>query len=352
MLEKLLVPFSFKLRRKIHDLKVIFFEITDSCNINCIHCGSDCIKSDKNTELAPDIIIKTLKDIKKKYKSHNILVILSGGEPVLYKELNKLTYEINKLEFPWGLVSNGFAWSDNIFNIFKNNNLASVTISLDGLEEEHNWLRGHKSSFKNALKTIKRLSMAPFYQVMDVITCVNKKNIYKLDNIKDLLISLGVKKWRLFTISPIGRASTVPELFLNETEYKYMLDKVLEYKHDKNINLDLAACSYLGQNYELKIKEHRFFCKAGINVAGIMVNGDILACPNIDRRFKQGNIYKDNFINVWEKKYYEFRNRSWMKNGACKTCSDWNYCQGEGFHLRDYETKKTKLCHINEFKLY
>jgi radical SAM protein with 4Fe4S-binding SPASM domain len=270
---------------------------------------------------------------------------------VLYGNLNMLTYEINKLEFPWGLVSNGFSWSDEIFKIFKNNNLASVTISLDGLEEEHNWLRGHKSSFKNAVKTIKKLCKEPICQVFDVITCVNKRNIYKLDNIKELLINLGVKNWRLFTIAPIGRATKTDDLFLNELQYKHMLDKLLEYKTNKNININLAACSYLGQNYELKIKKYRFFCKAGINVAGIMVNGDILACPNIDRKFKQGNVFKDSFIDTWEKQYKVFRNRTWMKNDICSTCKDWSYCQGEGFHLRDYETKKTKLCYLNEFKL-
>jgi len=94
-----------------------------------------------------------------------------------------------------------------------------------------------------------------------------------------------------------------------------------------------------------------FFCRAGINVAGIMVNGDILACPNIDRRFTQGNIRSDSFLDVWEYGYEAFRDRNWMKTGPCETCEEWAMCQGGCFHLRDYETRQTKLCHVRAFQL-
>lgn len=351
MFDKFFFPVSSSLKRKIHELNTVFFELTNACNISCLPCGSDCKKSETPSELPLDKIIEVLKDIKEKYDSHKILIILSGGEPLLYSKLFELSAEITKLEFPWGMVSNGFAWTDEHFKKAKQTKLGSITISLDGLEPEHNWLRGHNDSFRKATKTIKKLVEDPFYQAMDVITCVNKKTVYKLDEIRNLLISLGVKDWRLFTISPIGRASSISELFLDSTEYKFMLDKVLAYKNKPEIKVDLSGCSYLGQNYELKIKKSRFFCQAGNNVAGIMVNGDILACPNIDRAFKQGNVFKDKFTNIWETKYKEYRNRNWMKVGICKDCSDWNFCFGGPLHLRDAETKKTKLCHIKEFKL-
>lgn len=40
--------------------------------------------------------------------------------------------------------------------------------------------------------------------VFDVVTCVNKHSYMRLEELKDFLISLGVKGWRLFTIFPVG----------------------------------------------------------------------------------------------------------------------------------------------------
>ena len=82
-----------------------------------------------------------------------------------------------------------------------------------------------------------------------------------------------------------------------------------------------------------------------------MVNGDILACPNIDRRFRQGNVGTDSFVEVWENKYLQFRDRSWMKTDRCRTCSEWKMCQGNSFHLWDVEASRPKLCHFRDFDL-
>ena len=112
-----------------------------------------------------------------------------------------------------------------------------------------------------------------------------------------------------------------------------------------------SDCVYLGPGLELGVSDRYFFCAAGINIAGIMVNGDILACPNIDRRFRQGNIHSDSFIDVWEKEYQPFRDRRWMRNGECRGCAQWAMCQGNSFHLRDFDSRRTKLCHVKTHQL-
>ncbi|MFV0364894.1 MAG: SPASM domain-containing protein [Mangrovibacterium sp.] len=53
-----------------------------------------------------------------------------------------------------------------------------------------------------------------------------------------------------------------------------------------------------------------FFCRAGINIALILVDGSISVCPNLRENFIQGNIYKDNFRDIWENKYDVYRDRS------------------------------------------
>ena len=185
----------------------------------------------------------------------------------------------------------------------------------------------------------------PFFQVMDVITCVNKRSLKQIDQLYAFITELGVKRWRLFTISPIGRAVDHPELMLNADEFIQLLEKIREFRGKDGISVSYSESGYLGHVYDSAVRDHRFFCQAGISVAGIMVNGDIIACPNIDRRFTQGNISEDSFVDVWENRYGSFRNRSWMKKGECADCTEWKSCRGNSFHLWDIDGEKTKLCY-------
>ena len=82
-----------------------------------------------------------------------------------------------------------------------------------------------------------------------------------------------------------------------------------------------------------------------------MVNGDILACPNINRRFRQGNIHRDTFVDVWESRFQAFRDRSWMKSGRCAECDEWSLCQGNGMHLWDFDREEPRVCHFRDFEL-
>ena len=229
--------------------------------------------------------------------------------------------------------------------------MLSVTVSLDGLEAAHDWLRAKKGSFKKAVNAIRLLVGADFLQAMDVITCANIHNLDTLEEVADLLVKLGVKEWRIFTISPIGRAVEHPELFLSPEQYAVLLEKIQNMRKRTDIRVALSESGYLGRHHELAVRDQYYFCSAGISTAGVMINGDMIACPNIDRRFAQGNVFNESFIDVWENKYQIFRDRSWMKKDRCAGCREWKYCQGGPFHLWSPDAATTKLCHFKDFGL-
>ena len=101
---------------------------------------------------------------------------------------------------------------------------------------------------------------------------------------------------------------------------------------------------FLG-NYEGEVRDHFFFCNAGVSVAGVLSDGSISACTSIRSDYHQGNIYKDDFMEVWEKRFQPYRDHSWMKTGECADCKYWKYCRGNGMHLRDADGKLI-VCHL------
>ena len=100
-----------------HPLRQLFWESTLRCNLKCRHCGSDCKISSLHPDMPFNDFRKVLERIKEKYDSHNIMVIVSGGEPLVREDILKCGREIFNLEFPWGMVSNGRLMSPRMIDI-------------------------------------------------------------------------------------------------------------------------------------------------------------------------------------------------------------------------------------------
>lgn len=345
---------AFELQRQLikdqaekHPLRQLFWECTLRCNMKCRHCGSDCKTSALHPDMPFEDFEKVLRRIKETYDSHKVMIVVTGGEPLMRKDIEKCCRAIYDMEFPWGIVSNGLLMTPQKIEGLLRAGMHSATISLDGFQEEHEWMRGVRGSFKNATEAIRILANEPSIK-FDVVTCVNNKNYDTLPEFKEYLISLGLKNWRLFTVFPVGRAADDPELQLSNERFRGVMDFIKETRKEGRISVSYGCEGFLGE-YEGKVRDHMFTCQAGMSISSVMIDGSISACASIRSKLAQGNIYKDDFIDVWENRYQPYRDRSWMKTGECADCKYFRYCQGNGMHLRD-DNGELILCHLKRLK--
>ena len=327
-----------------HELNYLFWECTSRCNLNCLHCGSDCSKDAQYQDMPLEDFLRAIDTIPD--PAPNFLVVLTGGEPLLRKDLAQCGREIRRRGMRWSMVSNGYLYDEAMHISLLNAGMGALTISLDGMEESHNWLRNRPQSFSRVDQAIGLAAAAPRLN-FDVVTCVNSRNIGELSQIRDYLLMKGVKAWRLFTIAPIGRAKENAEMFLSEKQFVVLMDFIVESRRQHLLDVKFSCESYVG-SYEWRVRDSGFFCRAGINIGSILIDGSISACPNIDRSFAQGNIYQDDFYDVWQSRFDLFRNRSWTKTGQCKECKDYKNCQGNGLHYWDSEQKEPLVCRLNK----
>jgi len=213
--------------------------------------------------------------------------------------------------------------------------MGALTISLDGTENSHNTLRNHPASFKSAVNAIKLASSSQRLN-FDVVSCIHPGNLNQLEDICKLLVSLKVPAWRLFTIAPVGRAEKYQDLMLDRAGFEQLMRFISQKRKTETMQISFSCESYTA-HWEKKVRNTRFFCRAGINIGSVLADGSISACPNIDRSFSQGNIYRDNFYDIWQNSFDLFRNRNWTKTGICSQCSDYQMCLGNGLHLRKKE---------------
>lgn len=321
------------------ELQQLFWECTLRCNLACIHCGSDCNSEVGNSDMPLDDFLKVLDEILQEFCPRNILVVTTGGEPLLRKDIIHCGEEITKRGYQWGMVTNALLLDEYSLTSLIDAGLKTISVSMDGFEDDHNWMRGNNGSFAAVVRAIKALVHHKI--LWDVITCVNTRNLNTLTLFKDFLINLGVKRWRIFTVFPAGRAKNEPELHLSSQQFTDLMEFIKNTKKENRITVNYSCEGFLGK-YEYEVRDNQFFCQSGINVASIRNDGAISGCLSVRAHFDQGNIYNDSFLKVWKTKFQKFRNHDWMRKGMCSRCDFFCYCEGGSMHSRDDEGGLTK----------
>lgn len=318
---------------KNHPLRQLFWECTLRCNLSCRHCGSDCRKISATPDMPLDHFLKVLDDVTTMTAPNRVLVNTVGGEPLVRPDIVECGKAITDRGFSWGTVTNGVLLTEDMLSKLLNAGLCTIAVSLDGLEAEHNWLRGN--SFDATISSVKLLVRTKGL-LWDIITCVSQRNFSTLPQLKQYLIDIGVKKWRIFTIFPQGRAKLNSELFLSPEQYIELMDFIVETRKQGNIDLSYSCEGFLG-DYEGEVRSHIYRCDAGTMTASVLANGDISGCMSIRSHYAQGNIYRDSFSDVWNNRFEQMRNRRWLKRDECARCKAWDWCAGGPFHLRGDE---------------
>ena len=330
-------------RVREHRLRQLFWECTLRCNLHCRHCGSDCKKSSGFADMPKEDFLRVLDNVAAHTDPHSVFVIISGGEPLMRDDLEECGRAIYEKGFPWGMVTNGLYMTPKRFRALRNAGMHTATVSLDGLEPEHNFMRGNPKSFARAVDAIRTMAAEPDF-VFDVVTCVNRSNYSQLDEVKELLISLGVRAWRIFTVFPVGRAVQHEDLQLTDEEFRGVMEFIKRTRSEGRIKASYGCEGFLG-NYEGDVRDHFYTCSAGVSVASVLIDGSISACTSIRSDYKQGNIYSDDFWEVWTNRFAPYRDREWMRKGDCGECKFFRYCRGNGMHLRD-ENGDLLFCHL------
>lgn len=217
--------------KKLHPLRQLFWECTQRCNIHCKHCGSDC----KSTAEIPDMpaadFLRVIDSLTPHVNPHEVNIIFTGGEPLVRKDLEEVGQALYHRGYPWSMVTNGLYLTDSRLQHLLKAGLHSITISLDGFADDHNWLRGHPQSYQQAMHAIRMLAREQ-QLTWDVVTCVNRRNYSYLEQLKDSLYEAGVRHWRLFTIFPVGRAAHYPDFQLEDKDFNGLMEFIRQTRQE------------------------------------------------------------------------------------------------------------------------
>lgn len=331
-----------------HPLETIVWECTRCCDLRCLHCGTPPEQRGIAIELSTDQVKDMFSRLNEAFGLRQLTCIsITGGEPTLRNDLIEIVKYVRTFGASQIVThTNGhrMAREPALANALVQAGVTGIGINLDGLRENHNWLRSNPDAFDCSIAAL-RFSNDTGADTM-VSTVLTKRVLHDLPALRNLLCELNPDRWRLLPIEPIGRApEALAGEFLSQEDLAVALSFVLECQTlDLPFGVELGCGQWYGKKLEGLVRPYIWHCIAGISVLGIMSDGAIGACNNIDRSYCQGNALKDDIKNVWEQRFDAFREKSWAQNGECTDCYDWNLCRGGEMHMRNPQGKRVSSC--------
>jgi radical SAM protein with 4Fe4S-binding SPASM domain len=322
------------------DLTYLFWESTLRCNLRCLHCGSSCEAKSPLRELETSEILSVLDTIAEDFDTSRIFVSITGGEPLMRKDLFEVVAHMTRLGLRACIVTNGVLLdARNAARLF-DAGMRTITVSLDGLEGTHEAVRG-KGSYRPALAALGHARAAGMTTV-EAVTCVRPANLGELPAIERAVRDAGAELWRLLTIDRMGRLAgqESPDMWLDPPQIRTLLDFVetrrAELERDgAPIDVRFSCGGFLGMRRERTVRPESGQCYAGSAVASILCDGQVGACPSIPRAWAaQGSVRDARFSAIWRDRFEKYRDLSWRKSGPCERCSWFDTCLGGGLHER------------------
>lgn len=212
--------------RNIKDKGIrIIWEITDQCNLNCIHC----MAVNSNIELLNTN--QCLKLISQFRENDVKKVMITGGEPLVRDDIFIILEEISKFGIHLDLNTNCTVVNKSIAKRLKDSGVDEVTTSIDGLEYLHDEFRGVKSSFRKTVDGIRHLVSNCIK--IDVVCVPHQKNIKDIVGLIDFLYGLGVSSLTFSGIIYNGRAKENQDILKISNHNLDTLKKIIFRKRDE-----------------------------------------------------------------------------------------------------------------------
>jgi MoaA/NifB/PqqE/SkfB family radical SAM enzyme len=263
-------------------------------------------------------------------------VCLHGGEPTLRDDLAEICKIIQNscpnIQRMW-ISTNGFGAKrierriKEILGVldFKRIRSLDMNISIDGLEETHDTIRGIKGGFKQCIETIKLLKRLSVDHpiTLSLGTVIQPLNLYQIDEIEELAKGLRV---------PINFQPLMFDKFFSirgDSHLKFSKDDVREF--NKIIENKLTGgssttnfywCDFLSM---MKGGKRKSPCAFDRYVFSLYPTGEVLPCSR-EEWIIYGNVYEQPADKIWYSRKAKDINKR-MRKEICPTCSF--YCSVE-----------------------
>ena len=314
-------------------LRMVAWEITRNCNLNCIHCRAAATQGPYKGELT----LSECKNIMDEISSFSSpTIILTGGEPLLRDDIFDIILYGKKKGLRLVMAINGTLLDKAKALKMKEGGIKRVSLSLDGKDKRaHDRFRGVDGSFESVMDSARILKDIdlPF----QINTTVTRLNVDDLKDIYRMVKTINACAWHIFLLVPVGRGGGLKGEELSTKMYEDVLEWLygIEKKDELEIKVTCAP------HYYRIVKEKgdtpkSAGCLAGKSFMFISHRGIAQPCGYLE--VPSGDVRKEGVKKVWEESPVFNRLRDFTSyKGKCGICRYLKICGG--CRARAYEIK-------------
>ena len=324
---------------RTNQLRILAWEVTRSCNLNCRHCRAAAQSTPPEGELTTVECESVLRNISSFSKP---VIILTGGEPMLRPDIYHLARFGTDLGLRMVMAPCGMLLDHSSCANLLSSGIQRISLSIDGATAEtHDSFRRVTGAFEGVMRGIEvaRATGLPF----QINTTVTRLNLEELPAIFDMAARLGAVSFHPFLLVPAGRGKEIAGYEISPQDYERVLNWIYENRNRYPMTLKPTCAPHyyrimrqreqeagrvvLPQTHGLDAMTRG--CLGGQSFAFISSVGRVQMCGFLEH--EAGNLKSNrfNFKEIWEDSpfFKQIRTPQSYK-GRCGFCEYRNVCGG------------------------
>lgn len=324
----------------------IQWHITDNCNLRCKHCYQNTFSPENDLPFEKLFFIFSNICEYLEMKNKKLVIDITGGEPFLHKDWEKLIEEIlnSKYSESLGLITNGFLIRDDIIYKIEKNKII-LKVSVEGIDKEiYQFFRGKNyENFIKVCEKIKEINTEKF-----LMFTILEKNWQQIFKIFDFAFKYNFSGVIIERFIPYGIGEKMKKEVISFKSWM----KIIEFLH-KICEVDFEISNiveFRGFMVKLENKKYELYgseCIVGKNGIAIMPDGTVYPCRRLPVPI--GNLLKERLIDIWQNSEVlnKIRKKDTLK-GKCKNCiiDECIGCRALVYSLYNDFLEEDPLCYL------
>jgi heme b synthase len=316
------------------ELKLLAWEVTRRCNLDCAHCRAASRYGEYPGELTREAGFRLLDEL---VSLGRPIVILTGGEPLLRPDIFELASYGSLLGLRMVLATNATLVTDETARKLMEAGIKRVSVSIDGPEaESHDSFRRVPGAFAGALAGIAAMKRVGLE--FQINTTITRGNLPQIEDIHRLAISLGAVAHHIFLLVPTGRGREMAAESISQEAYEKTLEWFVHAGESCSIQLKATCAPHYFRILHQKGKQqqkrggHPFHsltrgCMGGSSFCFISHTGQAQPCGYLE--VDCGLLVRQSFREIWSDSPVFNRLRQLdLYGGKCGACEFLKICGG------------------------
>ena len=294
------------------------FDITLQCDLKCIHCYAEA-GSQKDIFSTEELIT-----ILGKIRAAGITkIVLTGGDPPARADFLEIVKASASQFLIVDIATNGYRIDEEMVKkIMKLDRIGIITfrLSIDGMEENHDRIRGVKGSWRKALKALRLLARHGL--LVSVTMTLNSQNIHDLEDVIMTARTEGAVRFSAGMTLEKGRACN-KNLELTKEQKEEVIQELKKLK-EKYASPRFYVSTWVGVSERDETSPKSVNCGAGHKMYSIDYTGNVKPCPSFG--YTMGNVESGLDVIFKSPITQFFAQLKWPTRDMCGDCQNYHIC--------------------------